>query len=822
MPERHARLGAAAPHVGAPTVGRSTHRVRALVSGVMVAFALASAPVAPAHAASPGVKGFASQLANLEDAISRLSREFANPLAIVRKFPFQKRLIDARVFYELGNYESAAIVLLDVIDNPAFAGNLELEAAQFLLAQCLLHINNPKAATDMLRKVSRGRDAGLAEQARFHLIDMALTNDDDVALRELVTEMGGSATSDQTRYGLGKAYLRLNEPDKAILWLGVIGPQSSLYHEARYYLAVAYTAKKQYAQALDLFRALTTLPDEGLEGAEAEAVAELRDLAWLGVGRLQAELGDVQKALTSYQHIGRTSPHYEVALYEMAWAYIKQEQYDKALLTVDILLLTVSDEQINVDAHVLRGRLNITMNDYDEAMDSYTAIINRFAPIRNELVRFTRDPEDIQRYFKWLLERRATGEGQARLSAPLSDRTSKWIESTRDIGRVAAVFDRISGESRDITEAKAVGEELERILSAKNRVELFPNLRDGWTRALVLENRLVLLSSSILDAQAEAVRGRLGPADAAELNELLAWRRSLDEKAKRLPTTFEAYDRRQATVTSAYRDLERKNFMVEQSLAQVKRQLLALERYVNDKQYADEGEKLSPEREREIRAEIEKEKASLQELFDELLALKRDIQLEARRVGTGDTSTQGEQSLKQALIAAHVREGQFYDRVGLRVGGGLERDARQLAELRRRIVDGIARLDAVIAEIDHEVGVKTAELRGQVRYEMGALRGYSSEVSSYDSEGRELSRAMGEELFHRAQSRMDQVVLEADVGILDVVWEKKQQATRDLQKVNEQRAHRLQQLSADLEALREGAGDEPDDTRPPVTGEEEP
>lgn len=819
MPERHARPGAHAPHVGAPPAPRKARAFRWRRLGLAWTFALvtvASLPSGPARAEGPGVKGYASQLANLEDALVRLTREFANPLAIVRKFPFQKRLIDARVFFELGNYESAAIVLLDVVDNPGFAGNLEFEPAQYLLAQCLLRINNPKAAQDTLRLVARGRDPALAEQARFFLIDMALTSDDDVALRQLVNEMGGSATSDQTRYGLGKAYLRLSEPDKAILWLGVIGPQSPLYREARYYLAVAYTAKKQYPQALDIFTSLAA------SSGTSEKELDLRDLAWLGVGRLQVEMGDVPRALTSYQQIGRNSPHYEVALYEMAWAYIKQEQYDKALLTVDILLLTVQDEQINVDAHVLRGRLNITMDDYDEAMDSYTAIINKFAPIRNELVRFTRDPNDIQRYFQWLLERRSSGVGQARLSAPLSERTSKWIESTRDIGRVANVFDRISGESRDISEAKAVGEELERILSAKNRVELFPNLRDGWTRALVLENRLVILSSAILEAQAADVRGRLGTADAAELDELLAWRRSLDEKARRLPTTFEAYDRRQAGVTGRYRDLERKNFMVEQSLAEVKRQLLALERYINDKQFADEGEKLSTEREAELRAEIELEKTSLQGLFDELTALQRDIQLEARRVGTGDTASQGERNLKQALIAAHVREGAFYDRTGLRLGGRIDKDGRAYNDLRRRIIDAITQLDGLVAGIDDEVGVKTAELRAQVSREMGALRGYSGEVSSYDSEGRDLSRSMGEELFHRAQSRMDQVVLEADVGILDVVWEKKARATKDLQKVNEQRSHRLQQLSADLKALREGAADEPAERRvPPAVQDEE-
>ena len=769
--------------------------------------ALSVVAVAPAASGDegddrPSVKRYTAQLTNVEDAIGRLAREFASPLAIVRKFPFQKRIIDARVFFERGNFESAAIVLLDVIDNPAFAGNPEFESAQFLLGECLLKIGNPKAAHEMLLAVSRGRDASLAEQARFHLIEMALGSGDQGELRSLVEAMGGGASSDRTRYGLGKAYLRLSDPDKAILWLGLVGAQSPLYPQARYYLGVAHTEKKQFPAALEIFRSLTAVP-----GDTAELV-ELRDLAWLGVGRILVESGDVPTALTSYQNIGRNSPHYEVALYEMAWAYIKQEQYDKALLTVDVLLLTVQDEQVNVDAHVLRGRLNVMMNDYDEAMDSYTAIINQFAPIRNELARFTREPEDIQRYFQWLLERKTAGASAGGLSAPLSERTSKWIESTRDIGRVAAVFDRISGESRDIREARDVGEDLERILSSRNRVEIFPNLRDGWARALVLANRLVILSSAMLDAQSEIVRGRLAAADAAELDELLVWRRGLDDKARKLPTTFEAYDERQGQTASRYRDLDRKNFMVGQGLAEVKRQLLALERYVDDKQYADDGEKLSVEREAEIRREIEREKAALQDLFDELTALKKSIESESRRVGTGDIATQGEESLKQALLAAHQREGAFYERVGLRLGGKLEGEFRHYAELRRRIAEAMGRLDGVVAAIDEEVGAKAAELRAQVSHELGALRGFAGEVAGYDTEGRDLARVMGEELFQRAQSRMDQVVLEADVGLLDVVWEKKQQATRELQKVNEQRAKRIGQLSTDLEALKAGAGDD--------------
>jgi len=743
---------------------------------------------------------FVRQAEIIEDAIARLSREFANPLALIRQFPFQGRLIDARVFYELGNYEHAAVMLLDVLENPAFQGNLELEAAQLLLGKCLLRIDNVKAAHRAFVEVTRGRDMALAEEARFHLIELALSEGSEPALRELVAQLGGRATSDRTRYGLGKAYLQLGDIDQAILWLQVIGPQSEFFAEARYYLGVAYTANKDYQQALSLFQSLAASLGDDPERTE------LVDLTWLALGRLQVEMGQMDRALTNYQRVGRQSPHYEVALYEMAWAYITFEQYDRALLAVDILLLTVEDEQIDVDAHVLRGRLNVMMNDYEEAMSSYSAILDRFAPIRNELVRFSRDPTDIQRYFQWLLERRSD---QARLTAPLTERTSRWVESTDDIGRVARVFDRISAETEDIAVARAIGQDLEKLLAAQSRVELFPNLRDGWTRALVLENRLVLLLSAVLDAAATSVRGRVSAEDAAELAELIAWRRNLEDRAKRLPQTFEAYDRRQAAINERFLDLSRKHFLVEQGLEDVKRQLLALERYLDDQQFADFGEKLPPDREEEIRADIELEKRALQELFDELTKLKRTIEIEARSIGTGDATTAGESTLKRALLDAFDREGAFYDRVAMRVGGPVERDLRSFADLRSRIVTSFGRIASVVAAIDEEVAAKTAEIRGLVNRELGSLAGYATEAALYDAEGRDLARDMGEDLFRRAQDRMNEVVLEADVGILDVVWERKQQTTASLTRIAEERAARVRSLQADLEALRHGAADDP-------------
>ncbi len=748
-----------------------------------------------------GAKKFATQIGNIETQVDQLVRQYTNPTAMIRKFPNQKRLLDARVFYELKQYENAAMLLFDLLERPDFRNDLEYEATQLLLGDCLLQMDNPQAARELLLKVASGRDPQLAEEARLFLLELALGNPASTPeiLRRAVSDLGGDASSDRTRYGLGKAELRLGDADKAIDWLQTIGTGSALYNRSRFYLGAAYVAKGQVDLALEVFRALTTIE------VKDKLTAELRDQAWLAVGRLLVQRGNFAPALTSYQNIDRNSIHYEEAVYEMSWAYINQDKFDKALQTVEVLLLTVKNDQHEIDAHVLRGQLNVMLQQYDEALASYQTIVDRFAPVRNELANFTKNPDDVQRYFKWLLERQ---KGLGALKSPLSEKTVSWLESNSDFSRVTAVFDRIATERADIEEAREAGDELGKMLEAKNRVEMFPELRQGWTQALLLENQLVLVATRMLDKQYDQVRDRLDGKDKAQLAEIVQWRRRLEDQAGRLPTTFEQYEARQDEVTRQYRELERRNFFVEESIQEVQRQLIGIERFLNDKQYADSGKKLSPQQEESLRADIAEEKAALQAMYEELLALKKEIAVETMSVGTGDEATQGEDSLKASLLDAIEREGAFYDRAGQRVGGSFDRDFKQYGGLRVRLLGTISRLDSVIGAIDKEVGQKTAELITIVKHEVENLEGYKDEVSALDTEGRDIARRMGEDFFKLALARMDQVVLEADVGVLDVMWARKTEKTVELQTLAEERGRRLKQLQADLDSIKSGAADE--------------
>ena len=77
-------------------------------------------------------------------------------------------------------------------------------------------------------------------------------------------------------------------------------------------------------------------------------------------------------------------------------------------------------------------------------------------------------------------------------------------------------------------------------------------------------------------------------------------------------------------------------------------------------------------------------------------------------------------------------------------------------------------------------------------------------MAKQDSEGRAIGLEMGKKLFQLAQKRMDDFVLKAEVGLIDVAWQQKQQETEAVKELENQKASRLGNLTRALRQLTEG------------------
>ena len=67
--------------------------------------------------------------------------------------------------------------------------------------------------------------------------------------------------------------------------------------------------------------------------------------------------------------------------------------------------------------------------------------------------------------------------------------------------QVVRVFGSLGADREQLRVANKLAVDLARVLTSSNRVELFPQLKEGWTRALALQNQLINLSTEILEHQ---------------------------------------------------------------------------------------------------------------------------------------------------------------------------------------------------------------------------------------------------------------------------------------------------------------------------------
>lgn len=764
---------------------------------MLAGLALALPPVvARAETADDVLHRARTTLGNITNTIQQLKAEYASPVAETAAYDLEKRLVDARVHYDLRHYDMASILLLDLVENPAFRKNSDYSEALWLLGHSLYLERNWLAARQYFTELVTSR-ASQANEAMRHLVEIALDLDWRDELTKLVAQLDTSwgAAGPGVKYAWGKALFRLGRDRDAAQRLAEVPPGDPFYGGARYYLGVVATSWKDYPAALSYFREAMAAP------APDDGGPAVREQAALSVGRLSAELGEVDAAVEAYQTIDRQSPYFEVALYEMAYAYMSKDRVEQALHTLDVLLLTVQDDQLAVDAGVLRARIQLGMDGADDASESYSEVIGRYTPIKNELEEFARSDANLAAYFEWLLRRRSESYDS---TPPLSKRSAAFVEGVETMRPVLSLFDDMAQEKADVKESGEIASLLETALASPSRIDIFPALQAGWIRIMETENRLILLSKDTLDVESGLILPTVGGADLAQVEQAIATRHALEKVFQTtVPHTVADYKERRAKVTDRFDQLKKDAFLTEQSIQRVREQLDAMDKVLTDARYAMQVAPSTGEREKALIGSLEEEKQSMRALFDELEKVKRDIDLENARIGVGDFVASSEGNIKNRILEAQKREHALYHRLAERLSGSDRAAADQLGEVRSQAFEHFGGLGPILDRIQKSADEKIVTFKRLVRLEKDRLATYRAEATGYEAASRGVARDVGNVLFRDAQAKVADVVLEADLGLLDIAWAEKQAKSDRIAKLNEEKAERLTQLKDALEAIVE-------------------
>lgn len=798
---------------------------RAALAAVLVTFAAGSAR-------ADVLDDIGKKLVTVEGEARELGSGIKKPTGQPKKDDvMSRRLIDAQVAFGVGNFDNAALLLYDYVAQ-ATRGR-DYDTALYYLGESLFQKKDRVASrTYFTQLVKELPSSKYYQQSLERLIELSLILGDTDGVDGWLADLD-RVPSDKRRpsvpYVRGKYAFAQDDFAGAETWFKQVPADSEYGFQAQYYLGTAYVGLKELGKATQAMAALLD------REPKTDDDARVKELAQLALGRLYYERDQPTKAIDSYLLIDRKSDLFPDALYEVAWVYVKSQQYDKALRALELLALADPTSQRLPTVRILEGNLRIRKaqgihekvqagldtgsasgtEEYDKATRLFGETHDLYAPPHDELAKIIAANEDPQAFLAQITGRASE---TFHTNSTMPEIAAAWIRDEPNVNRVMTVETDLGDIQDEINEAERTIQRLDAVLGSANRVNIFPSLATKRSRSTELLEDLLGMREKLADEEYRLAQQGNANAQLAAVDPLTQRRRALVAQWKAMPDAAISYGQRVEKAQGQFDDVDRQLAEVLVTIDTTQATVVALDKFVKESpEPADPAakkawiaQKLDAQK---VIAELNIE---LAEMHQELDGIRREVVLGRDEAGSGDEVSLRARTLRDQLRAAYADEHRAVARLTLA-------DAKRggkIGDLIRRSDGAMAQLDTVNDTIDQIVEVALTEVKDTLTYEKAELASYRREFLLYEAESRALGGTVLGNAFRDVKAKFYDVLVRSDVGVVDVGWSQKEESDQDLARLNVEKQREIKQLRdefADLirEAKEDAPPPAPEPTPPP-------
>lgn len=733
----------------------------------------------------------AGEVARVETAVQRLGEALpsAGALAQRRGPGVEERFADAELQYRLRDYSHAAILFTDIVENygntPAFPQGL------YLLGDSLYLAGDRYGARTRFRQVlDHASDPvfrPFVQRALGRLIEIAIRLNDYAGVDQYFQRLGQIQPSEveaRTAYVRGKYLFLRSTPDYegARQAFESVNNRADIYPQARYFLGAILTAQQRYPEAIEAFRRVMQLQ---AEGAEQQQVL---DLAALAVGRLEIERQNYDAAIEAYQQVQRSSPFFDRALFEQGWAFIKSGDAVRAERALEILAISSPDSPLVPEGKILWGNLLLRTGRFQRAQQVFQEVRNQFGPIYQQVQELnTRTGTNPEQYFQELVRSNLQVFDASSFIPPAA---LAWVrhENLLDEGmQVVSDLNLCRTYVREVTETI---DRLNAALNAPSRAHVFDDLRRAREGVFEVMNR----ASQIRDRIAADLDGR-ADASNVELQGVISQRRALAAQVGRLPTDSDAIRRRERQVGNEFQNYSQNLQRNQQRVDALEAMVVAIEHYL-----ADPAHQSGNLDRAQLQQELVRQRQAIQQYRDRITTLRRQLAQGREQIGVGDP-----RYARDLEIRAQIRELVQREVALLRTAGRLPSDAETLLSRLDRVDEQV---DAADQRVTALVDQRVEGILARVREEEGRVAGYRERLSALESEASTVVGNLILRQFRNVQVQLYQIVMRADLGLVDVAWEEREEHNNRARFLAEEQNREISQINDEFSEVTEGAAPE--------------
>lgn len=775
-------------------------------SAAVVAFAVALAPFPRARAAETDAAGLEKIERELGEARKRLIlvRQYAEKGDIAPLERANQRFSEAETQFLLDSFEDCAALLLDVVDVPEFKAGQHYPQALYYLGESFYqteaYIESLRYFRLAIQKLALGK---LYQDSMVRLIDLSDRTGDVQGIDQFFDAVQRSGNV---------------RPEVTYLYAKWLAHRQDLALDVRTLKADEEFSRLQpgqpfYAQALFFRGAVRVVQVQAFEGriaelqkkekndqqpelqdqlkkqieAKLEEAAEFnrqilklpeptradpkfkkaRDLANLALARVFYEQGKLSEAADRYTDVARESDDYNDALFETAATYVKMNNYEQALRTSEILLIIGKDSTVAPEAKVLQGNLQLKLGQYVKASDTFSDVVQSYSPVHDQIKALLGRPNPVD-YFDELLQR--SGQGLDILQL-LPTPARPFVKLDKQVAEARVIASELGLGKKGIQDSQLLAKKLLDTLAA-GKLNLFPQLQDGNSFAIQQSNTLAGLEGELVKLQVKLLGDDL-PDDVRQgLLKLEEERQKLDEKFKGLPRSQEQYEERKGSFLKRIGELDRLAFTLANKVSELRANLVGLQIYWKTTR---DQRKPNAALDLERQTEFDQDLTLIDQLDEERLKIVKQVETERATISGQATGGQLEEDLRtkyrqqlatmQALIVKM-----------LPVVRAENKPLLTRIQQARLDVDVLqTELSDLRTKMRMKAQAKSDLYRREVLEQQAVLEGYQREVDGVDGRTRHLLGEIAFDSFSRVGQQFYDIVLKADVGLVDVAWTRKKE-----------------------------------------------
>lgn len=709
--------------------------------------------------------GPADTLKELTEQMDSLEAEFSHYRGGLVK-SLDERLQNGIVLQGTGDHRRAEYIFMDIVEHEEWRGKPGYQTAEYLLA-CSLYEDgyyrlSQKYLIDLLKNgVGSERTNGVVL-----LLQVAQKTGDWTEVNNALANVSDFGNAPAYLYIMGRAMFLQGDYDTARTCLTAVKNDDEWAVKAQYLLGVLDCISGDFDSALIHFENVSN-DTHKFRGSQ-----EVKELAILARARVYYEQTQWSKALECYQMISEESQYFADVLYELGWAHIRNEQYRAAQQKFELLLLSYPEDRRAVESRRLLADLKRELGQFDEAMTSYQKLVDEFEPVMTEM-----EMESSQLDYRKVEFQRSIESEQFDDVQIVPERAKGLVAIGSDVNRVQNMIGDLIESDANTTESDNIVAEINAALQSDYSVRYLPEFQQYTHEADNIRIN-ALLAGYDFTSEYDDVDGSM---------------ESMLVSVKNLPRTTQERDV-YSTILSKERDEREVRYLrTRLEIDSLRHKLKILKSWMNSGKTSSLSESEKSELTMQIHGVENRIKALKPK--QERIELNMSQVRSFLRTGSSDAAAekQSVEQFKQELLG-------IWQRTNVSSS-----EYRQLIAQEEALLN---RLDRFDANVEESIKMRVNDFRTRLERESFLLE---SEKDRYATMKTDVGVAAGEISAHYWMSVFEQIrdmVLNADLGMVDIAWLQKDARSKALSQTMEDRKKEREVLENDFKQFLKESGQE--------------